>query len=127
MKLLLDTHAFVWWTLDSPRLSGKSRQLIADADDVAVSIVTPWEIAIKVGAGKWPEAIPTLKDFEAIAARDNLTILTIQVAHVRSAGLTASPHRDPFDRLLAAQAIAEGLTLVTADARLAALGATVVW
>ena len=116
MRLLLDTHTFVWWTLDSPRLSISGRNAIENAEVVSVSLVTAWEIAIKVGQGKWPEANLVLETFEAIT-----------VPHVRAAGLMQSPHRDPFDRLLAAQALAAGLTLVTADPMVQALGSACLW
>lgn len=127
MKLLLDTHTFVWWTLDDPRLSTFGRSAIVGASSVTVSVVTAWEIAIKVGRGKWPEALSTLEDFEAVVRRAEFEIVPISVDHVRRAGLLVSGHRDPFDRLLAAQASIEGLTLVSADARMAQLGAAVLW
>ena len=90
-------------------------------------MATAWEMAIKVGIGKWPEAAALVDDFEAKIALPGFRLLPISVPHVRAAGLMQSPHRDPFDRLLAAQAMTEGLTLVTADTRLAALGAAVLW
>ena len=127
MRVLLDTHTFVWWTLDDVRLSNGARAAIGNSTEAFVSLVTPWEIAIKVGKGKWPEAKPTLDDFEQIAEKANLGLLTTTVEHVRLSGLMPSPHRDPFDRLMAAQAITEGLTLVTSDAKLASLGADCLW
>lgn len=127
MRLLLDTHAFVWWTLDQPQLSAVSRATIASADTVAVSVATAWEIAIKVGKGKWPEARLVIDDFESIIQRASLEFVPITVPHVRSAGLMVAAHRDPFDRLLAAQAMFEGMTLVTADGRMPSLGATCLW
>ena len=127
MRVLLDTHAFVWWTLDDGRLSGTAADAIGNATEAFVSLVTPWEMAIKVGKGKWPEAKPTLDDFDQIIARAGLGLLTTTVEHVRFSGLMQSAHRDPFDRLLAAQAITEGLTLVTSDAKVAALGAPWLW
>ncbi len=84
-------------------------------------------MAIKVGLGKWPEAQQMLTDLEALIAVERFVFIPLVLAHVRAAGLMQSPHRDPFDRLLAAQAMIEGLTLVTADARLASLGAPVAW
>ena len=94
---------------------------------VHVSVATAWEIAIKVGQGKLQEAAGILARFEEAVHDEGFELLPIAVTHVRAAGLMKSAHRDPFDRLLAAQALAEGLTLVTADAKLAALGAPVVW
>jgi PIN domain nuclease of toxin-antitoxin system len=127
LKLLLDTHAFVWWTLDDPRLTASNRKAIAGAELVTVSVVSAWEIAITVGQGKWPEARPTLDDSLEVIERDEFEILPILVEHVRRAGLIVSAHRDPFDRLLAAQAMIEGPTLATADLKLAGLGALRLW
>jgi PIN domain nuclease of toxin-antitoxin system len=94
---------------------------------VHVSVATAWEIAIKVGNGKLPEASEILANFENAVGDEGFVLLPISIPHVRAAGLLQSPHRDPFDRLLAAQAITEGLTLVTADAKLAGLGAPILW
>lgn len=127
MRLLLDTHALVWWALDSPQLSTTGRRAIADAENVVVSIASIWEIAIKVGLGKWPEAAPLLNNIENSLQTAEIEILGASVPHVRAAGLMQSAHRDPFDRMLAAQAQIEGLTLVTADARLRSLGADCLW
>jgi len=93
------------------------------AADVLVSVATPWEIAIKVRSRGWPEAEPLLLDFENAIAEEGFKLLPIAVDHVRRAGLMTAAHRDPSDRLLAAQVEIEGLTLVTADARLTGLGA----
>ena len=80
-------------------------------------------MAIKVGIGKWPEAVSLIDNFENELATADIRLLSIAVPHVRMAGLFQSAHKDQFDRLLAAQALTEGLTLVTADAKLRALGA----
>ena len=90
-------------------------------------MATAWEMAIKVGIGKWPEAAALVDDFEAKSALPGFRLLPISVPHVRAAGLMQSPHRDPFDRLLTALAQIEGLTLVTADAKLASLSAPTLW
>ncbi len=128
MKLLLDTHTVVWSLLGTSRLSVTARDAIsAPTSQIFVSIASIWEIAIKVGIGKWPEAEPLLSDMEPRLAGVNFTVLPISVAHVRSAGLMTAPHRDPFDRLLAAQALIEGLVVVTTDQRLASLGPPVMW
>ncbi len=127
MRVLLDTHVLVWWVLDSPRLSATAKREIGLAEDVYVSVASVWEMSIKVGLGKWPEARSTLEDFDPIMMRLAFAVQPITVAHARAAGTIVSPHRDPFDRLLAAQALTESLLLVTADTRLAALGAPVLW
>ncbi len=128
MRLLLDTHTLVWSLTATARLPTRVRDAIgAPSSEIFVSVASVWEIAIKVGLGKWPQAEPLLADIETRLANVPATQLPISVAHVRAAGLMQSSHRDPFDRLLAAQAQIEGLTLVTADAKLAALGAPVLW
>jgi PIN domain nuclease of toxin-antitoxin system len=126
--LLLDTHTAVWALLGNSRLSPSAREAIeAKEVAVAVSIVSVWEIAIKVGLSKWPEAVPLLAGIEDHLERVQFRLLPITVPHVRAAGLMQSPHRDPFDRLLAAQAMIEGLTIVTADPKVQTLGAPWLW
>ncbi len=128
MSVLLDTHTTVWWIRNDPRLSATAQALIsASANEVFVSVATAWEIAIKVGLGRWPEASGLLDDFEVAVMEEGFRLLYATVPHVRAAGLMSGPHRDPFDRLLAAQAMSEGLTIVTADAKIAGLGAACAW
>ena len=128
MRLLLDTDVLFWSVIDDALLSQVARQAVRDVHaDVFVSMATAWEMAIEVGIGKWPEAAALVDDFEAKIALPGFRLLPISVPHVRAAGLMQSPHRDPFDRLLAALAQIEGLTLVTADAKLASLGAPTLW
>ena len=128
MRLLLDTNALFWWLIDEAQLSSRARNEIGGKDnEVYVSIASVWEMAIKVGRGKWPEAQALLSDFEGLTHAESFRLLPISVAHVRDAGLMQTPHRDPFDRLLAAQALREGLTIVTSDATLPSLGAPCLW
>jgi PIN domain nuclease of toxin-antitoxin system len=128
VRLLIDTHVLFWSVMSPIQLSPAARRVLeAEDSELFVSIATAWEMAIKVGAGKWPEAQPLLDNFETELAAAEIRLLPISVLHARTAGQIQSRHRDPFDRLLAAQAIAEGLTLVTADAKLAGLGATILW
>jgi PIN domain nuclease of toxin-antitoxin system len=128
VRLLLDTHVFYWWMAEHSRLSADAQRAISEpTNEVYVSVASAWELAIKVGAGKWPEAVDIVDQFEHHLAAESFRLLTISVAHVRSAGLMASAHRDPFDRLLAAQAGTEGLRIITVDAKLAALTSDVVW
>ena len=101
---------------------------IADPNvETFVGVVSAWEMSIKVGLGRWDDARLIVDKFEEHVAIEAFTLLPIAVPHVRAAGLMQSPHRDPFDRLLAAQAIAEGLTLVTADTKVQSLGAQWLW
>ena len=132
MRLLLDTHTLFWSVVDEVQLSSMANAALADKrNEVYASLVSAWEMAIKVGLGKWPEAKPMLDNFESEMATAKFQLLSISLNHARAAGLMQSPHRDPFDRLLAAQAQIEGLTLVTADAKaqslVEALGAKWLW
>ena len=120
--LLLDTHVLAWWLLDSPRLGVAARAAIADPDhQILVSTVSVWEMAQKHGRGRWPEVGPGLATIEADLARLGFRVLPLTLAHALAAGALDWAHRDPFDRMLAAQALAEGATLVTADRVFAAV------
>ncbi|MBC8114810.1 MAG: type II toxin-antitoxin system VapC family toxin [Candidatus Saccharimonas sp.] len=116
MRLLLDTHAFLWFLLDDPGLSETARNLIVDpGNDIEISPASYWEIAIKIGLGKYslPEPYDTFMEREL--AENDFRILPILPRH--TSVLTTLPlhHRDPFDRLLVAQAISEGISLVSND------------
>ena len=116
MRVLLDTHVLAWWLKDAPQLSSQHRDLIKSLDnEVLVSAVSCWEIAIKVRAGKWPEAAGLVPGLTVALAAMSLTLLPISPSHAERAGLLAHAHKDPFDRLLAAQALEDGLTLATVD------------
>ena len=118
MRLLLDTQVALWWLIGAKRLSETSRRRIAVSACV-VSVASIWEIAIKHRLGKLP--VPPER-FRDDMARGGATILSIHDEHaIASAGL-ATDHADPFDRLLVATALVEGLQLMTADAALVALG-----
>jgi PIN domain nuclease of toxin-antitoxin system len=128
LRTLLDTHVLFWWLTDDPQLSAEARRTIeTEAEGVHVSVATAWEIAIKVGAGKWPEAADLINNLEREVAAEGFRFLPIEVAHARAAGLSRFAHRDPFDRMLVAQATIEGLTLVTSDRTLAGLGVPCLW
>lgn len=114
--LLLDTHAYVWAVTAPEHLSAPAREAIrASSNSLIVSAATVWEMAIKHRAGKWPEAEPLLADHDAIRSRLGAVALDISSAHARRAGLLSWEHPDPFDRMLAAQAVTEDATLVTRD------------
>ena len=128
MRFLLDTHALVWSVTNPEKLSSQILRAMSAEDAVVfVSVVSAWEIAIKVGKGIWPDARSLLETFDEKIDASGFHLQAITVPHVRLAGLMPSPHRDPFDRLLAAQAAIEGLTLVSSDAKMAGLGADVIW
>ena len=128
MQLLLDTHALFWSISDEGLLSPTALAAIrSSGNDVVVSVGSLWEMAIKVGLGKWPPAATLVTNFEQEMAANGFRILGINVDHARESGLMRSAHRDPFDRLLAAQARIEQLTIVTADIKLQRLGAAWLW
>ncbi|MBO6638958.1 MAG: type II toxin-antitoxin system VapC family toxin [Roseitalea sp.] len=128
MSHLLDTHALVWWLTGAPLLSKTAAAIIADPEmDVFVSAVSAFEIANKVRIGKWREAAELADDFEVIIDRERFSPLSITQHHAVTAGLLPGDHRDPFDRLLAAQARSESLTLVTSDDDFSAFNVATVW
>ena len=117
MRLLLDTHALLWWLADDLALSPAARRLISHANnDVLVSAVSAWEIATKVRLGKLSGAEDLAEDFAGFLARERFEELTISAEHGIRAGLLPGPHKDPFDRVLVAQSQAENLPIVSNDA-----------
>ncbi len=117
MKLLLDTHALLWWLADDAQLGPKARGLIADpGNTILVSHASLWEIAIKVGIGKLQVDID--QAVAAIHAR-GLDELGLEPAHLSTLAALERHHRDPFDHMLIAQAIVEGATLMSDDGRMA--------
>ena len=116
MNLLLDTHALLWFLGDDRRLQPATLKLLADPlNDVFVSAVSAWEIAIKAKLGKLPVPPNIAEWLPAQLLTNRLTPLSITVAHAASVEHLPAHHADPFDRLLIAQARAENLTLVTGD------------
>jgi len=113
MKLLLDTHALIWWLADDRRLGPSARALIADpANQVLVSVVSLWEMVIKVRIGKLEAEIGAV---ERALVRNNFSRLPIAPLHLSSLSSLPSHHRDPFDHLLIAQAAAEDAMIVSDD------------
>ena len=123
MKLLLDTHVFLWWRADDRRLGRSARVAIAEAAVVFVSAATAWEAGIKAALGRlrYPDTI------ESGVEASGFEKLPITLAHAEHAARLPPHHTDPFDRLLVAQAELEGLTLLTHDERLATYGAPILW
>lgn len=116
MRLLLDTHAFLWWVLNDRRLPQDSRQIIADDDnDVLVSAASAWEITTKHRTGKLPEADPLADNMIESIALEGFEELPVTVAEAARAGALPGPLRDPFDRMLIAQALSRNLVLVSND------------
>jgi PIN domain nuclease of toxin-antitoxin system len=117
LRLLLDTHALIWWLAGDEALSGPAREAIADETNaVAVSAASAMEVATKFRLGKLPDAALLAQDFEAVVAEQGFDELAISVHHARLAGEMNIAHKDPFDRLLIAQALAEDMVLVSNEA-----------
>ncbi len=126
--LLLDTHALLWWLLDSPELSATARAAIAQPDQrVLVSAASAWELGTKQRIGKLPEAGDIVANLSAYLRKQRFEPLPISIDHALAAGRLPGPHRDPFDRMLMAQAQTEGADVVTTDAVFRAYGLAVVW
>lgn len=128
MRLLLDTHALIWWLAADTSLSATARDAIADpANDIFISAATAWEIATKHRIGKLPEAGLLAGDVAGFVAAQGFSELPITISHGQLAGSLPPIHRDPFDRILVAQAITAGLTLVSSDAILRAYAVALLW
>jgi PIN domain nuclease of toxin-antitoxin system len=127
-NLLLDTHTVLWFFWDDPRLSTRAKTLIEDSDNgKLVSIASCWEIAIKVGLRKLDLGEPSRSFLPREIARNSFEVLPISLAHATMVEGLVLHHRDPFDRLLAAQAMTEGLQLVSADGIFDQYGVTRLW
>lgn len=123
MKLLLDTHAVIWWQRDDRRLSRAARSAIAAADLVYVSAATGLEAAIKISQGRMRLDEP----FRTTLIADDFTELSVSLAHVQELERLPMHHKDPVDRILVAQARVEGLTLITHDRVLERYGVPIIW
>lgn len=125
---LLDTHALIWWWNDNPLLPKPVRhRLIVAEEPIFVSAASAWEVATKVRLGKWLDAEEACEKFEQLCARNGFGRLPVSVQHGLLAGSLPGEHRDPFDRMIAAQAIHDDLTVITRDPALAALGCRTFW
>ena len=128
MRLLLDTHALLWWLAGDTQLSPRARAAIADpANEVFVSAASAWEIATKHRLGKLPLAGPLAIDFAREVHAQGFLPLPISMEHGQVAGGLPGAHRDPFDRMLVAQAREEKMVLVSNEAIFDGLGVTRLW
>lgn len=128
VRVLLDTHALLWWLFDDPKLSRKARRTIADPDTEAlVSSASAWEIATKHRLGKLAEAGDVATRLPAYLRAARFLELPISIDHALRAGQLPDPHRDPFDRMLIAQATIENLRIITNDPIFRDYGAPVLW
>jgi PIN domain nuclease of toxin-antitoxin system len=128
MRLLLDTHAFLWWLDGDRKLKSTARALIADeSHTVLVSAASVWEITTKARIGKLPGALTVAADVAACIASQGFVGLAIEVVHAQRAGNLAGSHRDPFDRMLIAQSQCEDLPLVSNERIFDGFGIRRVW
>ncbi len=128
MNVLLDSNAFLWWTMGSRKLPHSVKMLLEDpASQIFVSAASAWEISTKARIGKLPEAAWMTGQFTRIVLMMGFRALPISVEHADLAGSLPGNHRDPFDRVLAAQSRLENLPIATNDAELKSLGVNAVW
>jgi PIN domain nuclease of toxin-antitoxin system len=128
VRALLDTHALLWWLADDAALTRAARRIIADTKNtIVVSAASAWEIAIKVRLGKLPTAASLTADFAGILGREGFELLSISAEHAIRAGLLPGTHKDPFDRMLIAQAQAENLPILSNEAAFDAFGIRRLW
>jgi PIN domain nuclease of toxin-antitoxin system len=128
VRLLLDTHALLWWLAGDARLPAAARDAVADEGNaVFVSAASAWEVATKHRLGKLPGAGPLAVDFAREVRRQGFAELPITLAHAQVAGALPGDHRDPFDRLLVAQAREEKMALVTNEVFVEEYGVPRVW
>lgn len=129
MTVLLDTHAFVWAVTAPHWLSASAREVVSDATvPLLVSAATAWEIGIKHRSVRWPEVAVLVRQFDRLTERLGVTHLPLSTRHTLAAGSLEWAHTDPFDRALAAQAMHEGVPLVSKDTAFAELpGLPLIW
>ena len=123
MKILLDTHIFIWWDSEPKLLSDRARNLCEDSNNILIlSVVSVWEMQIKRQLGKLSLRIPLEQIIEGQQQRNSIEILPVNLDHVLSLDKLPIIHKDPFDRLLIAQARAEDIQILTSDAVFAKYG-----
>lgn len=124
-RLLLDTQVWLWWQTDDSRLGVGARAAISGASEVRFSAVSAWEIAIKSALGKL--TLPRGHDIVAELEKDGFLELPVHLSHALAVRKLPDIHRDPFDRMLVAQALSEGLSIVTGDRQLEGYSAPLLW
>ena len=128
MRGLIDTHTLLWWLADDSRLSQTAADAIDNPEaEVLVSAASVWEICTKHRIGKLPTAAHLVESLPLILKRLRFTSLPITLEHAQLAGRLRAQHKDPFDRMLAAQASLQAVPLITNDPAFAALGVAVIW
>ena len=127
MKALLDTHTFLWAIAQEGKLSRRAQQIYTGSNDLWVSVVSVWEILIKVQAGRLPLPEPSGPYLTKKLAKDRIEVLPITLDHVLRTESLPPHHRDPFDRLLIAQAMVESMTILTADRAFTKYDVDILW
>jgi PIN domain nuclease of toxin-antitoxin system len=128
VHVLLDTHALLWWLADDDSLTRLARKVIADtANTIYISAASAWEIATKVRLGKLPSGAELAADFPGVLGREGFRTLAISDDHAIRAGLLPGTHKDPFDRMLVAQAQAENMPLVSNETVFDSYGVRRIW
>ena len=128
MKFLLDTHTFLWALRSPGEIADRARAILADpGSELLISIVIPWEIAIKSGAGKLKNISKLLDDFEGQVAAGGFRIVETSVRQVIRSGALPLHHKDPFDRLLIAQALELRIPIISCDSTFDLYGVRRIW
>jgi len=128
LRLLLDTHALLWWLIGDDALSPVAREAIADpANEIFVSAASAWEIATKYRIGRLPEATLIAADIRGTIAEQGFAVLPITIHHGQIAGSLPGIHKDPFDRMLVAQALSADMAIISSDEILGAYGIARLW
>jgi PIN domain nuclease of toxin-antitoxin system len=128
LRALLDTHALLWWLSADPALTKPASRVIADTrNSVLVSAASAWEIATKVRLGKLPTAVDLVADFVGQMDREGFLLLPVSVEHAIRGGILPGPHKDPFDRMLIAQAQAEHVPIISNERAFDVYGIRRIW
>jgi PIN domain nuclease of toxin-antitoxin system len=128
VKVLLDTHTFLWWVADDPQISVTAKNIIVNPDnDIYLSVISAWEIIIKVGTGKLSLSEPPEIYIPNPIASNQFEILPVQISHILKINSLPNFHKDPFDRLLIAQSLVEDFSLITIDSAITQYPVKTIW
>jgi PIN domain nuclease of toxin-antitoxin system len=128
VKVLLDTHTFLWWVADDPQMSVTTKNIIVNPDnDIYLSVISAWEIIIKVGTGKLSLSEPPEIYIPNPIASNQFEILPVQISHILKINSLHNFHKDPFDRLLIAQSLVEDFSLITIDSAITQYPVKTIW
>jgi PIN domain nuclease of toxin-antitoxin system len=127
-RFLIDTHVLLWWFFGDQRLSKKAGETIrSPGHEILVSSASAWEISTKFRLGKLPHAAVVIQQFPSLLKKGRMEVLAISVDHALEAGGLPGPHRDPFDRMLIAQACLEDIPLVSSDPIFSSYPVSIIW